>query len=464
MRKRIVLILAAGKGTRMKSPYPKVLHSLLGKPMISRLIDSLMTINPSKIFVVVGYEAEKVKEVIKKYDIETIYQEPQLGTAHAVMIAREKLLREGEADLLIVSGDVPLIPMDEINLFLNNFSNSNNIAALISITLEEPYGYGRVLKDFEGKMKRVVEEKDATPAQKTAKEVNTGVYFMRIPEVFPYLEKIDTKNEQGEYYLPDLFSLIYNENKRLDCFRGSLAARYLGINSQFELAKAEEWLRVSVIGRLLSEGVIIKMPDTVWIEPEVEIESGAIIHPFTKICGKSKIETETEIMSFSTIIDSNIGKGTIIREYTHLEKTIIGKNCKIGPYCRTREGTVTENDVRLGNFVETKKARIASGVKANHLSYLGDVTIGSNTNVGAGTITCNYDGEKKLPTIIEDNVFIGSDTQLVAPVKVCAGSYIAAGTTVTREVPPDSLAISRTPQKNIEGWATKRRNKKREGN
>ncbi|MFB3850555.1 MAG: bifunctional UDP-N-acetylglucosamine diphosphorylase/glucosamine-1-phosphate N-acetyltransferase GlmU [Acidobacteriota bacterium] len=463
MRKRIVLILAAGKGTRMKSPYPKVLHSLLGKPMISRLIDSLMTINPTKIFVVVGYEAELVKEVIKEYNIEPIYQEPQLGTAHAVMTAKEKLMKEGEADLLIVAGDVPLIPMDEINLFFNNFSNSQNIAALISINLEEPYGYGRVLKDFEGKLKRVVEEKDATPAQKTAKEVNTGVYFLRIPEIFPYLEKIDTKNEQGEYYLPDLFSLIYNDNKRLDCFKGSLATRYLGINSQFELARAEEWLRVSVIGKLLSEGVIIKMPDTVWIEPEAEIKSGAIIHPFTKICGKSRIETETEIMSFSTIIDSTVERGSIIREYTHLEKTLVGRNCKIGPYCRTREGTTTGDDVRLGNFVETKKANIANGVKANHLSYLGDVTIGANTNIGAGTITCNYDGERKLPTVIEDNVFIGSDTQLVAPVKVASGSYVAAGTTVTKDVPPDSLAIARVPQKNIEGWATKRRNKKREG-
>ena len=216
MRKKIVLILAAGKGTRMKSPYPKVLHPLLGKPMISRLIDSLLTINPSKIYAVVGYQADKVKEVIKEYNIETIYQEPQLGTAHALMIAEEMLLKEGEADLLIVSGDVPLIPMDEINFFFNTFSNSPNIASLISITLEEPYGYGRVLKDFEGKLKRIVEEKDATPAQKTTKEVNTGVYFMRIPDVFPYLKRIDTRNEQGEYYLPDLFSIIYSENKLLD--------------------------------------------------------------------------------------------------------------------------------------------------------------------------------------------------------------------------------------------------------
>lgn len=463
MRKKIVLILAAGKGTRMKSPYPKVLHPLLGKPMILRLIDSLKTINPSKIYAIVGYQADEVKEVIKEHNIETIYQEKQLGTAHALMIAEETLLKEGEADLLIVSGDVPLIPMDEINFFFNTFSNSPNIASLISITLEEPYGYGRVLKDFEGKLKRIVEEKDATPAQKTTKEVNTGVYFMRIPDVFPYLKRIDTKNEQGEYYLPDLFSIIYNENKLLDCFKGSFPTRYLGINSQFELARTEEWLRVSTIGRLLSEGVIIKMPDTVWIEPEAEIDSGAIIHPFTKICGKSRIEANVEIMSFSTIIDSVVEGGTIIREYTHLEKTFIGKNCKIGPYCRTREGTVTEEDVRLGNFVETKKAKISKGVKANHLSYLGDVTIGANSNIGAGTITCNYDGERKLPTVIEENVFIGSDTQLVAPVTVKSGSYVAAGTTVTKEVPQDSLAISRTPQKNIEGWATKRRAKKREG-
>lgn len=462
MRKRLILLLAAGKGTRMKTPYPKVIHPLMGKPMIVRLLESLIRLNPYKIFVVVGYEAESVKEAIKDFDVDIIFQEPQLGTGHAVITAKEKLALEGEADLLIVSGDVPLIPIEEVGIFFENFKNSDNIAALISINLEEPYGYGRVLKDFEGKLKKVVEEKDATPAQKSQKEVNSGIYFMKIPEIFPYLEKLDTKNEQGEYYLPDIFTHIYNDNKKLECFRGSLPQRYLGINSQFELARAEEWLRISTIGRLLSEGVVIKMPDTVWIEPEVKIESGAIIHPFTKICGNTTIETKAEIHSFTTIKDSHIKKSSHILEYCHIEKSVVGENCRIGPFSRTREGTILEENVHLGNFVETKKAKIGKGVKANHLSYLGDVEIGDNTNIGAGTITCNYDGFRKLQTIIEDNVFIGSDTQLVAPVKVGKGAYVAAGTTVTKDVPPDSLAISRSPQKNIENWAKKRREQKRE--
>lgn len=461
MRKRIVLILAAGKGTRMKSQIPKVLHTLLGKPMILRLLDSVLKLNPDKIFVVVGHEASKVIKSLEDYPVEPIVQEPQLGTAHALMIATKRLNEEGEADLLIISGDVPLIPVDEISLFFDTFVHSDNLAALVSINLEEPYGYGRVLKDFEGRLKKVVEEKDATPAQKATKEVNSGIYFIRIPEVLKYLHSLNTKNEQGEYYLPDLFSLIYEDNKRLDCFKGSLPARYLGINSQFELARAEEWLRVSVIGKLLQEGVTIRMPDTVWIEPEAEIESGVIINPFTKICGKTRIETGAEIMSFSTLIDSFIGSQTVIREYTLLEKSVVGRNCKIGPYCRTREGTITGDDVRLGNFVETKKAQIGDGVKANHLSYLGDVTIGKNTNVGAGTITCNYDGKRKLPTEIGDEVFIGSDTQLVAPVKIGNGAYIGAGTTVTKDVPEGALAISRVQQKNIDGWVEKKREREK---
>jgi bifunctional UDP-N-acetylglucosamine pyrophosphorylase / glucosamine-1-phosphate N-acetyltransferase len=460
MRKRIFLILAAGKGTRMKSPVPKVLHPLLGKPILARLIESLLALNPDRVFVVVGHEAEAVSKIADGYGVEMIVQEPQLGTAHALMISRDKLIREGDADLLIVSGDVPLVPIDELSLFLSGFSASAEIASLVSINIEDPYGYGRVLRDTEGSLKRVVEEKDATPAQKATKEVNSGIYAMKMPEIFPYLDMINTKNQQGEYYLPDLFTHIYHDKKPLGCFKGSIPQKYLGINSQLELAKAEDWLRVSILNRLLAEGVIIKMPDSVWVEPEAEIAGGVILNPFVRVCGRSRLESMAEVMSFSTLIDTVVGQNSVVRENTLLEKTVIGRNCKIGPFARTREGTVIGDDARIGNFVETKKAVLGDGVKANHLSYLGDVTIGSRSNIGAGTITCNYNGEKKLPTVIGENVFIGSDTQLVAPVEVGNGAYVAAGTTVTKEVPPGSLAISRVPQKNIEGWVEKRKKKK----
>jgi len=463
MRKRILLILAAGKGTRMKSPLPKVLHPLLGKPMLARLISSLAALAPDKIFVVVGHEAEAVSKVAESFGAEVIVQEPQLGTGHALIIARERLASEGEADLLIVSGDVPLVPIEELSLFMSSFSSSDELASVVSVALEEPYGYGRVLRDTDGGIKRIVEEKDATPAQKVTKEVNAGIYAMKVPEIFPYLEKIDTKNLQGEYYLPDIFSLVYNDGKPLGCFKGSVPQKYLGINSQLELAKAEDWLRVSILNRLLSEGVIIKMPDTVWVEPEAEIAPGAVLEPFVKICGNSKLMDSAEVRSFSTLIDTTVGRGTVIRENTLCEMTVIGRDCKIGPYAHTREGTVIGDRARIGNFVETKKALLADGVKANHLSYLGDVTVGRKTNIGAGTITCNYDGENKLPTVIGENVFIGSDTQLVAPVEVESGAYVAAGTTVTKKVVSDSLAISRVPQKNIEGWAERRKKKKEEG-
>lgn len=462
MRKRILLILAAGKGTRMKSPIQKVLHPLLGKPMLSRLIGSLSALRPDRVYVVVGHEAEAVSKVALGFGAETIVQEPQLGTAHALLTARKKLMEEGEADLLIVSGDVPMVPIEELSLFLSGFSDSGELASLVSISLEDPFGYGRVLRDTGGGIKRVVEEKDATPAQKTTREVNSGIYAMKIPGVFPYLDRIDAGNQQGEYYLPDLFSLIYNDGRPVGCFKGSVPEKYLGINSQLELAKAEDWLRVSILNRLLSEGVIIKMPDTVWVEPEAEIAPGAIIHPFVKICGRTKLSDGVEVMSFSTLVDTVVGPGTVIRENTLCEMTTVGRDCKIGPYAHTREGTVIGDRARIGNFVETKKAVLSNGVKANHLSYLGDVTVGSGTNVGAGTITCNYDGENKLPTVIGENVFIGSDTQLVAPVEIEGGAYVAAGTTVTGRVPSGALAISRVPQKNIEGWAAKKRRKKEE--
>lgn len=463
MRKRILLILAAGKGTRMKSPIPKVLHPLLGKTILERLIGSLTALGPDKIFVVVGHEAEAVSKVAAAFDAETIIQEPQLGTAHALLASREKLAAEGEADLFIVSGDVPLVPMEEMSLFLSAFSSSEELASLVSISLEDPYGYGRVLRDTEGGLKRVVEEKDATPAQKVTREVNSGIYAIKIPEIFPYLDMIDTKNEQGEYYLPDLFSHIYHDAKPVGCFKGSVPEKYLGINSQLELAKAEDWLRVSILNRLLSEGVVIKMPDTVWVEPEAEIAPGVILNPYVRICGRTRLSYGVEVMSFSTLIDTEVGPRTTIRENTLCEMTVIGRDCKIGPFAHTREGTVVGDRCRVGNFVETKKAGLAGGVKANHLSYLGDVTIGAGTNIGAGTITCNYDGEKKLPTVIGENVFIGSDTQLVAPVEVESGAYVAAGTTVTSKVPSGSLAISRAPQKNIEGWVQRKKKKKEEG-
>lgn len=460
MRKRILLILAAGKGTRMKSPVQKVLHPLLGKPMLTRLVGSLSALGPDKVYVVVGHEAEAVSKVAGSFGAETIFQEPQLGTAHALLTARKKLLEEGEADLLIVSGDVPMVPIEELSLFMGGFSGSGDLASLVSISLEDPFGYGRVLRDAGGGIKRVVEEKDATPAQKTTREVNSGIYAMKIPEVFPYLDRIDAGNQQGEYYLPDLFSLVYANGKPVGCFKGSVPERYLGINSQLELARAEDRLRVSILNRLLSEGVIIKMPDTVWVEPEAEIAPGVIIHPFVRICGNTKLSDGVEVMSFSTLIDTVIGRGTVVRENTLCEMTVVGNDCKIGPYAHTREGTVIGDRARIGNFVETKKAVLSDGVKANHLSYLGDVTVGAGTNIGAGTITCNFDGENKLPTVIGEKVFIGSDTQLVAPVEVESGAYVAAGTTVTKNVPSGALAISRVRQENLEGWAEKRNKKK----
>ena len=454
--KRLVVVLAAGLGTRMKSPRAKVLHPLLGRPVLAHLLEALGRLEADRIFVVTGHQREEVAPLAEAFGAVPLVQEPQLGTGHALSLCRGPLESEGEAEVLVVPGDAPLLPMDEVGRFWTDFSASRRTAAVVSMVLPDPGSYGRVLR--EGQFLRAVREaKDCSPEERAVTEVNTGVYFLRSPEVFSLLARIGRNNAQGEFYLTDLFALLHGEGRPAILFRTQDPQAFQGINSQRELAGATARLRAALVESWMDAGVTVLDPATTWIEPAVRLAPGVLLHPFVRLQGSTRLQEGVEVRSFSVLSDTEVGAFTLVKEHCVLEKTVVGPRCLVGPFSRTREGTVLEEGVHLGNFVETKKAALGRGVKANHLSYLGDATVGAGSNIGAGTITCNYDGEKKHPTVLGERVFVGSDTQLVAPVTVGDGAYIGAGTTVTQAVPPGALAVSRVPQRNIEGWVARKK-------
>jgi len=458
--KRLVVVLAAGQGTRMKSPRAKVLHPLMGRPMLVHLLEALAAVKADKTFVVVGHQAEEVESLLLPYEAVPIRQTPQLGTGHALVVCRQAIEAEGLAEILLVAGDVPLLPVGDLVSRWDAFSAQEAHAAVFTLHLPNPFGYGRIVKDAAETLSRIVEERDASPAERQVREVNSGVYFFRSPEVFSLLEQVGSNNAQGEFYLTDIFKILHGRGAPAATYEASPPERWLGINTQAELARTTRLLRMDILKRLMAAGVTILDPESTWIEPTADLEPGVTLHPFVRLCGASRLEADCEVRSFSCLYDTRLGAGTHVRESCVLEGTVTGKECSLGPFCHTRPGTVLEDRVHLGNFVETKKSRLGRGVKANHLTYLGDATVGADSNIGAGTITCNYDGINKHLTVLGEGVFVGSDAQLVAPVTVGDGAYIGAGTTVTKDIPAGALAISRVSQRNIEGWVEKRKSRR----
>ncbi len=461
--RRAIIVLAAGQGTRMKSPRPKVLHPFMGRTILEHLLQSLRTIHDGPLLVVVGHQADRVAPLLPPFDALPILQEPQQGTGHALMACRPVLAEIGPCEVLLVPGDAPLLPAAELGTFWKTFSAQGYPLALVTVELANPAGYGRILRGAGGAVEGVVEERDATQAQRSIREVNAGVYFFRSPDTLGLLDRLRTNNVQGEYYLTDVVAELGRSGRPAAAFAASAPDLYMGINSQEELALAIGRLRQNVAKGWMAEGVTILDPSSVWIEPGVQLEPGVLLHSGVHLCGDTRLERNVEVRPYSVLRSCSIGEGTLVREHCVLEGTRCGPGCIIGPFCRTREGTVAGAGVHLGNFVETKKALLGDRVKANHLSYLGDATVGEGSNIGAGTITCNYDGVNKYPTVLGERVFVGSDTQLVAPVKVGDGAYIGAGTTVTKDVPASALAISRSPQRIVEGWAERKRARSKEG-
>ena len=453
-----IAIMAAGKGTRLKSQHPKVLHEVGGKTLLAHVIAAATkVVSPQDVYAIVGHEAERVRQAVADTGINFIVQKEQRGTGHALMVARDALAPYDQ--VIVLSGDAPLISAQTIQK-LRDFHSSNHPAmTILTAQLDDPTGYGRVIRSGQksADVKAIVEEKSATAAQRTITEVNAGFYAFDAKLLFPNIDKLSSDNPHREFYLTDMAAIFRKAKERVMAVAASDPHEILGSNTRAEMVDIDQRMRLTKCRQLMTEGVTIFFPQTCVIDWDVEIGPDTTIEPFVQILGKTRIGSDCRIRSYSVINNSVIGDSVLIRPGCVLDEAQVMKGAELGPYSRLRPGSEIGEGAHVGNFVETKKTRLGKGSKANHLSYLGDAEIGEGVNIGAGTITCNYDGERKHATIIEDGVFIGSDSTLVAPVKVAKGAYVGAASCITDDVPPDSLAIGRARQIVKEGWRTARR-------
>lgn len=438
-----VLILAAGLGTRMRSGKAKVLHALDGRPLIEHVCRTALQLNPRKVYVVVGHQAEEVEAAVRTaiddQPVEFVMQTQQRGTGDAVMAARESLSGV-DGTLLVLSGDVPLIRAETLRQFLRSHQASEAVASLLSTRLENPTGYGRVIRDDKGGFLKIVEQKDASDAEKEVKEINAGFYCFDTRKLFAALQRLHPQNAQGEYYLTDVPGILHSDGEKVSVHLHRDAREISGINTRAELAEFENLLRRQNVRRLMIEaGVTFVDPSRAYISSEAQLGRDCIIYPDVTIEGNTTIGENCTVRGGTRITNSKIGDNVVIKDHCVIADSQIASNCNIGPFAHLRMNARIEEKAAVGNFVEVKKSTLGKGSKSMHLTYLGDATIGANTNIGAGTITCNYDGRQKHATVIEDNVKIGSDTMLVAPVTVGSGSVTAAGSVVTKDVPADSL-------------------------
>jgi len=451
-----VLILAAGEGKRLKSKTIKLLHPVAGRPMVRWVADAVAALRPRRIVAVVGYQADRVREALEGACDAFAVQKEQRGTGHAVLTAEREVGREG--DLLIVSGDVPSLRPATLRALLARKRRAKAAMALVTASVPDPTGYGRIVRDG-GRVARIVEHKDATRAEREIREINCGLYAVDAAKLFPLLKKLRPDNAQGEYYLTDVVHALIAKGDTVVALEHGEAAEVLGVNTRAELAEAGSALYARKAGELQDGGVTILDPSRTWVDPRARVGQDTVLYPDVIIDGETVIGADCVIHPGCRLIDMTLAAGVTIRDHCVLESSRIETGAVVGPFARLRPGAVLEADTRVGNFVELKKTRLGRGSKAQHLAYLGDAEIGPRCNVGAGTITCNYDGTAKHRTTLGEGVFVGSDTQFVAPVSVGEGAYIAAGATVTEDVPPGALAISRARQVNLEGWVARRRAK-----
>lgn len=451
-----IVILAAGMGKRMQSSRPKVLHLLAGKPLLRHVIDAAKALLPNKICVVYGHGGEMVSSVINDNEIIWVKQEVQLGTGHALLQALPYLDTEGVT--LVLLGDVPLIKVETLDRLIAKATENNFV--LLTTELDAPFGYGRIIRNQATEsVQAIVEEKDASKSQLDIREINTGI--MVLPNIYlrEFLPKLQNNNSQNEYYLTDIVGMAVGAGIKVDAAHPGHSWEVLGVNSRVHLAKLERIKQYEYANNLLEQGVMIADPARIDVRGQlicgrnVEIDINCIFE------GIVQLGDDVKIGAHCILRDVTVSPGTTIFPFSLIENTEIGKSCHVGPYSRVRPGTKLSNEVHIGNFVEVKNSQIGLGSKANHLSYIGDAVIGTKVNIGAGTITCNYDGAFKHQTIIEDDVFVGSDTQLIAPVKVAKGSTIGAGSTITRDTPEDQLTLSRSKQVSIASWQRPRKNK-----
>ncbi|SFO16549.1 bifunctional UDP-N-acetylglucosamine diphosphorylase/glucosamine-1-phosphate N-acetyltransferase GlmU [Nitrosospira briensis] len=462
MYKLNIVILAAGLGKRMNSALPKVLHHLGGKPLLAHVLDTARALSPDGICVVYGHGGEAVPQAIADATLTWARQMPQLGTGHAVMQALPHLDNAGKNGMtLVLYGDVPLTSVETLKKLIATAGEKT--LGLLTVELTDPSGYGRIVRNSEtGKISAIVEEKDASPSQREVRETNTGI--MAIPDRYlrEWLNKLENNNVQKEYYLTDIVAMAVKDGVKVEATQPHHAWETVGVNSKAQLAELERIYQKESASKLLEQGVTLIDPGRIDVRGQlicgrdVEIDINCIFE------GRVQLDDGVKVGAHSILKNVKVAAGSVVAPFSLMETSEIGRNCRIGPYARIRPGTRLADEVHIGNFVEVKNSAIAAGSKANHLSYIGDAIVGKNVNVGAGTITCNYDGANKYQTIIEDNVFVGSDTQLIAPVTVTQGSTIGAGSTITKDTPPEKLTLSRARQISIEGW--QRPVKKSKGN
>ena len=436
------LILAAGKGTRMKSELPKVIHKVNGIPMISKIISVLNGLEPEENILILGHKKEEVLKVVGE-ETDYVVQTEQLGTGHAVIQAKEKLA-DYDGDVMVLCGDTPLLREETLRKLYNFHKESGAVTTVLTSIYENPFGYGRIVKE-DGLVKAIVEEKEATPEVKKIKEVNAGVYCFNSRELFSALAKINNNNEKGEYYLTDVIGIQVGEGKKVQSFVLEDNMEILGVNSKVELAQASEVLRGRKNLELMENGAILIDPKATYVEESVKVGKDTVIYPGAVLQGNTVIGENCEILGTTRIIDSVLGNNIRI-ESSVIEESQIDDYVTMGPFAHLRPKTHLKEKVHIGNFVEVKKSTLEKGVKAGHLTYLGDAQVGEDTNIGAGTITCNYDGKNKFKTVIGKNSFIGSDSMLVAPVNIGENSLVGAGSVITKDVPENSLAVSRSKQ------------------
>ncbi|MGR6837195.1 bifunctional UDP-N-acetylglucosamine diphosphorylase/glucosamine-1-phosphate N-acetyltransferase GlmU [Syntrophomonas erecta] len=447
------VILAAGKGVRMKSELPKVVHRVAGKPMVAHVLKAVQEAGINQVVLVIGHGREYIEPLFPDGKVQFAIQEQQLGTGHALMQA-EKLV-DPESDVLVLAGDTPLIRGETIEALLEHHRSTQAAATILSTRLADPTGYGRIIRNPGGSFLRIVEEKDARGEEKKVNEINSGMYCFQAGAVFKALGRISTNNAQGEYYLTDVVEILMKENARVEVLLSNAVQDIYGVNDRVQLAQADRILRRRKNEQLMREGVTIIDPATTFVDAEVVVGRDTIIWPFTIIEGSTSIGEGCEIGPATRINDALIGNQVQI-ENSRIKEAHIGDQCNIGPFAYLRPDTVLHSGVKIGDFVEVKKSVIGEKSKVPHLSYVGDALVGQGVNIGAGTITCNYDGKNKYQTVLEDGVFIGSNTNLVAPVTVKENAVTGAGSTITRDVPANALAVERAQQRILADWKRKK--------
>jgi bifunctional UDP-N-acetylglucosamine pyrophosphorylase/glucosamine-1-phosphate N-acetyltransferase len=451
-----IVILAAGKGTRLKSALAKVLHRAGGRPLIDHVARACMPLKPREIIAVVGHQAEDVTAAVGPLGVKSVVQEPQRGTGHAMLVARRAISSRAKI-ATILPGDAPLIRTETLAALAKAHRETGAAATILSAEIENPSGYGRIVRQDDGSVASIVEDSVLTGEQRSIREINSSIYCFTLEKLWPCLATLKPQNVHKELYLTDAIAVLRQKGEKVQAVIASDSDEVLGCNTRADLAAVDAVFRRRKRAAIMDAGVSIELPETVLIDPEVSVGADTRIEPGVQLLGKTRIGAGCTIRTGSVLSDAVLEDNVLVKPYTMVTASHLSEGAQVGPYAHLRDGARLEDGARVGNFVEVKKSILGSGVKSMHLTYLGDARVGSGTNIGAGTITCNYDGVNKNPTTIGKKVFIGSDTALVAPVRVGDGAYVGAGSVITKNVPPDALGLARGQQVNKLGWAAARR-------